>query len=228
MRHERGFTTIELIVGAAIAAFALFVALAAARQLAGVAAHADARVRQTAAADRLIERLVAEAASAWAVYVPPTDAYGRPNSDGHDVAFFSEDGAHRAYAWAYDFDVATGMATRVAFAPGTAPAAGERIGPFSTFAASSADVTALGDPLFAQATAPVVHYAFAAMPGAVGGNGVVSLHVASASVDRTVVLASATAPTTFTVVVNYTPPPVVFTATPSPLPVATLSPTPPP
>lgn len=227
--RQHGFTLIDIVVGAAIAAFFLFTVLAVSRELVGAAARADSHVQDAANADRLTERLSAEAASAWAVYVPANDAFGNPNADGHEVAFFSEDGAHRPYTWAYHFDTASHDLTRVALVPGSAPLPGERIGAFASFTASARDVTSLGDPLFARATAPVVHYAFAAMPGAVGGNGVVTLHVTTQQVDRTVSLASATAPTTFTIVVHYTPsPPQAPTPTPAPLPVATLTPTPPP
>ena len=89
MRGQAGFTLIELAVGAAIAAVITLAALVAVRQFGIAAAHADARVRDGAAVDRLSERLEAEAAGAWAVYVPASDAYGNANADGHEVAFFT-------------------------------------------------------------------------------------------------------------------------------------------
>ena len=229
MRGQAGFTLIELVVGATMGAVITMAALFAVRHLGIAAARADARVREGAAVDRLSERLEAEAASAWAVYVPANDAYGAPNADGHEVAFFTQDGAHRSYAWAYDFDAASGTVTRSSLVPGGAPIAGERFGPFDAFTAAFTDAVSLADPLFAQASAPSVRYAFASMPGAIGGNGIVTLRIASATIARTALLASATAPTTFTVVVPYTPgPPASPTPTPTPLPQATLSPTPPP
>ena len=232
-RSELGFSLVEVVIGGAIAVFVLLAVLAVTNTIGATAARLNARVQAQSAADRLTERLSTEATAAWAVFVPASDVLGNDNADGHEIDLFSEDGAHRPYASAYTYDQQTKLVTRYAYAPGIAPAASETIGPLDTFAAAAADVTDLANPssaaydaLFATATAPVVHFTFAAMPGAVGGNGVVHVHLVASGVDRTAMLASATAPTTFTVVIPYTPPPASATSTPAPLPTWSWTPGP--
>ena len=226
MEREAGFTLIETLVGAAIAVAILWAALAFTDRLVFSAAAAQQRVNATAGAARLIERLSSEAASALAVYVPPTDAFGASNADGHEIDFFTQDGAHRTYAWSYTFNTATKTLTRYTLAAGSAPVAGDTLGAIDAFTASPAAVADLAssaspayDPLFAGAGATDVPYRFAAMPNAIGGNRLVAVQITASGVDRTAVLASEDAPTAFTVVVNYTPSPApVVTATPSPIP----------
>jgi len=232
-RSELGFSLIEVVIGGAIAVFAVLAVLSVTNTMVGTAAHLNARAQAQAASDRLAERLSTEATAAWAIFVPAADVFGDDNSDGHEVDLFSENGAHRPYASAYTYDRQTKLVTRYAYAPGIAPAASETIGPLDTFTASAADVTDLANPssaaydaLFAGASAPVVHFTYAAMPGAAGGNGVVHVHLVASGVDRTVMLASATAPTAFTVVISYTPPPASPTATPAPLPTWSWTPGP--
>jgi type II secretory pathway pseudopilin PulG len=221
---ERGFTLIETTIGAAIAAMVILGLVVLADRYAAAASALNARLTAQASADRLFERLSSEAASAWAVFVPASDVLGNANADGHELDFFSEDGSHRPYAWAYLYDPTSKTLTRYAYAPGAAPGAGEPAGAFDAFSVSSEDVSALSDPsgaaydpLFAASSAPPVHYAFAAMPSAQAGNGLVRIHVTASGVDRTEVLASGTAPTAFTVMIAYTPsPPPPATPTPSP------------
>ncbi len=218
--NQAGFTLVELVIGAAIAAVVIGGLVLFASRLAQTTATLDARVQGQSAAQRLMERLPVEAASAWAVYVPATDVNGNANADGHEIDFFTEDGSHRPYSWAYAFDAAQKTVTRYAFAPGTAASAGEVIAPIDTFAASTVSVSQLGtiDPLFAGATATPVTYAFDASSSAVGGNALIQLQLGANGVDRRELLASGTAPTTFTVIVNYTPSPTpVITPTPVPL-----------
>jgi type II secretory pathway pseudopilin PulG len=232
-RHERGFSLVEVVIAGAVGVFILLAVLSTANTFISGAARTNARLESQAAADRLVERVATEASGAWAVFVPANDVAGRSNADGHELDLFSEDGAHRTYAWAYLYDAQTKFVTRYVCAPGTAAVATETLGPFDAFEADPADVTGLAkpssiiyDPLFAGATAPVVHYAYAAMPSAIGGNAIVRLHLLASGVDRAEMLAGANAPTTFTVVIRYTPSPVAPTPTPAPLP--TWSWTPPP
>jgi prepilin-type N-terminal cleavage/methylation domain-containing protein len=224
MERQAGFTLIETLVGAAIGVVMIWGLLVLADRMVASASAAGLRVNGSANAARLIERLSSEAASAWAVYVPATDVLGQSNSDGHELDFLSEDGAHRVYAWAYTFDAATKTLTRYAVVPGGTPVAGDVIADIDTLRATPASVTSLGassstayDPLFASANAVDVPYTFAAMPSAVGGNRLVAVQIVASGVNRSVLLASEDAPTTFTVVVNYTPSPApVVTATPAP------------
>lgn len=219
MKREAGFTLIETMVGAAIGAVLLWGLVAFANRMVFWAQSGNARVNAVADTDRLIERMSSEAASSWAVYVPATDVLGASNGNGHEIDFFTEDGAHRTYAWAYNFDAATKTVTRYAIGPGNTAVAGDTLGSIDALSATALTVAQLGtfDRLFASASASDVPFAFAAMPGATGGNRLVAVQLAASGVNRSVVLASADAPTAFTVIVTYTPSPApVVTATPVP------------
>lgn len=228
---ERAFTVVEATIGAAIAFFAIWLLVALASRYAGWAAGLNDTLNAQNAAARICERLSSEAASAWAVFVPPSDVTGADNSDGHELDFFTQDGSHRAYAWAYRFDPVTKMITRYSYAPGANAQPGETLGPFDGFRATlsaapaiALPTSAIYDPLFASATVTPVSYSFQAMPAAIGGNGLVHVTLLARGVNQDVVLASGTAPTTFTVVLTYTPPPPQASTTPPVLP--TLTPTP--
>ncbi len=225
--RQAGFTLVELVIGAAIAAVVIGGLVLLVSRLAQATSSLGTRVQSQGAAERLMERLASEAASAWAVYVPSTDVNGNANSDGHELDFFSEDGSHRAFLWAYLFDATQKTITRYSFAPGVAPSAGEVIGPIDTFVATTVPVTQVGtvDPLFADATATAVTYGFNVAPAAVGGNALVHLQIGATGVNRNELLASESAPTTFTVIVNYTPSPTpVVTPTPTPIPFTLATP----
>jgi type II secretory pathway pseudopilin PulG len=225
-RHcETGFTLVETMVGAAIAAMLLGVLVAGADRLVSWANAANARVAAQAGSWRLIERLSSEAASAWAVYVPANDVLGQSNADGHEVDFFSEDGSHNPYLWTYTYDAASNTITRYTIEAGAPPVAGDAITNIDSFVATPASVTQLGnpaspayDPLFSGALAPDVPFSFSVMPNATGGNRLVAIQLVASGIDRNVLLASEDAPTAFTVVVTYTPSPApIATPTPSPL-----------
>lgn len=224
MKREReaGFTLIELLVGVGISLGVLITLSVIAAHLISAAASFDLLARGDDATGRLAERLQSESASAWAVFVPANDVNGLPNADGHELDFYAQDGAHRSYAWAYVYDRAMQRVTRYDTA-GTAPAAGDRYAPIAAFSAMPllASAVASWDPLFAGAAALDVRYAFGGTT-ALGGNGIVRLHVATRESDRTEFLSSATAPTSFTVIVSYTPSPApVPTPTATPIAVST-------
>ncbi len=226
MERQAGFTLIETLVGAAIAVIMIGGLVVLVDRMVVWANAANLRVNGSANAARLIERLSSDAAGAWAVFVPSTDILGQSNTDGHEIDFFSEDGAHRVYAWAYTFDASTKSVTRYAIVSGGAPVAGDVIGDIDSLRATPASVSGLSssasaayDPLFASASATDVPYTFSAMPSAIGGNRLVAVQLVASGVTRDVALASEDAPTTFTVVVNYTPSPApVVTPSPSPVP----------
>ena len=231
--RERGFTLIETLIGAAIAAVVIGSLVALAGRMAASADRLSARAGAQSRADRLAERMESEAASAWAVFVPPADVLGASNADGHELDFFAEDGAHRPYAWAYRYDAASRTLARYAYAPGVAATRTESLGAYDAFAASgpyapsalAVPASPAYDPLFAAATVPTVTHTFPALPYAVGGNELVLVHVQAPGVDRTEALASATAPTAFTVVVTYTPSPPPAATPPAALPTLTAAPT---
>ncbi len=233
MRHaERGFTLVETLIATAIAAVTIGGLVLLAAHLTSLAARLHARADAQMRADRLNERLASEAAGAWAVFVPPADVLGIANGDGHELDFFAEDALHRPYAWAYRYDTTRGTLARYAYAPGEPPIQTEALGAFDAFVARGPFApSALGDPtsgaydpLFAGASVPFVAHAFAQMPNATGGNAFVVVRVRAAGVDRNETLASATAPTTFTVLVSYTPSPAPAQTAAQPLPTLTAAP----
>ena len=214
MEAQRGFTLAETLVAAAIAFVIGWQLLAFAHALVLGASHLDARLRARSAADRLEERLAGDAGGAWSVFVPPRDVFGVRNADGHEVDFVTEDAAHRTFWWAYGYDGATQRVTAYAYAPGGVPEAGETYDGIGAFAAHAHPVTDLlqpaseiYDPLFAGTTVGPIVVPFGWSSAAAGGNGLVRVRLRGGGVARDALLAAGTAPTRFTVVVEYTPAP---------------------
>jgi len=214
VRNQRGFSTIEVTIAAAIALLIGWQLLATSHALVFGAARLNDRMRARSAADRLEERLTADAASAWSVFVPETDVNGKSNTDGHEVDFASQDASHRGLWWAYAYDAAARRATRYAYAQGGSALAGERFDGLDGMVAHTHPLTdvqkhssGIFDPLFERATLSDVDVTFAWGAPAAGGNHLVAVCVRGIGIERTLLIASGTAPSTFTVVVKYTPPP---------------------
>jgi prepilin-type N-terminal cleavage/methylation domain-containing protein len=217
---QRAFSLVELMVAAAIAAMLSWVLVSALHATIVHAAHLDARLTSRASIDRLTDRLNGDAASAWSVFVPGTDVLGAKNADGHEIDFVSESASRDTYWWAYTFDATNGRVTKYTYVPGAKPIAGDAFDSIDGFAAELHPVTDVAtassdvyDPLFASANATAVNFDFGwPAAAAAGGNHLVRIELTGTGIDRTLLLASATAPSHFTVIVNYTPPP----ATPAP------------
>src|SRR6185437_760301 len=114
--------------------------------------------------------------------------------------------AHRSYWWAYAYDAAAGRVTHYTYAPDRPAAAGESYDGIDAFAARTHSIADLGkppseiyDPLFAgDALAPVdVPYGW--NPVAIGGNHLVHVRLRGGNALADALLASAGAPTHFTV-----------------------------
>lgn len=215
MNAERGFTLVETTVAAAIGLLLGWQLLAMTHTMTIAAARLDDSLRARSSADRLEERLSSDAAGAWSVFVPATAADGKPNADGHEVDFATEDGSHVPHWWAYAYDAGLQRVTRYAYVPGGSAVAGERFDGLDELHASAHPVSDLGrrgnaayDPLFSGSSAAAVDVDFGWNPAALGGNHLVAIRIAAAGIDRTLLLSAATAPSRFTVVVPYTPPPV--------------------
>jgi Tfp pilus assembly major pilin PilA len=215
VRRQRGFTLAELMVATGVAFVLgwLLLRLVATTLLAS--GHVGARLNASSSADRLAERLESDASSAWSVFVPEMDVGGAANADGHELDFVSEDASHRQYWWAYAFDARSQSVTAYAYAPGTAPAAGQQFDGVTALQAKVFAVTALPDPssaiydpLFAGAAATPVDFDFGWNNAqARGGNRFVRVTFSGTGVDRELLLSSGTAPSHFTVVLRYTPAP---------------------
>jgi type II secretory pathway pseudopilin PulG len=216
MKRERGFSLVEVLVAGACAVVMLVVLTAMASRFLAWARSAEETVLSRATADQLVDRWNADAASAWAVFTPPVDIFGRSNADGHELDFMTETSSHEALFWAYTFDAVTRTLTRNAYIPGGVPTAdsGLRYAGVSSFYAQTYDATALSDAtspaydaLFASATIVPVTVGYGFGPSILGGNRITRVRVAAGRELRTVTLASATAPSRFTIVLDYTPAP---------------------
>ena len=204
----------ELSVATAIALMVGWLLLGVARTTIFGAAHLDHRLQARTSIDRLEERLTSDAATAWSIFVPARDVNGAANGDGHELDFVTEDASHRSYWWSYTFDPRAQCITRYAYAPGSPPIAGDTYGDVNGMIAQTFAITDLArpgsdayDPLFAGMTVRAVDVDYGWGSAAAGGNHVVRVRVRGLGVDRTTFLASATAPSHFTIVVKYTPPP---------------------
>lgn len=214
MRAQRGFSLVEILVATAIASMLVGILVTIVHATIFSAAHFDARLNARTAIDRLDERLQSDAASAWSVFVPGTDVLGANNTDGHELDFVTEDASHQTYWWAYTFDASSKRVIVYAYAPGSKPIAGDTFNAIDALSAQTHPITDLADsasdihdPLFAGVSATPVDVDFGWKPGAVGGNHLVRVELTGTGIDRTLLLASGTAPSHFTVIVNYTPAP---------------------
>lgn len=214
MRAQRGYTLIEVLVAASIALVAGWLLVRLCHAAVFAAAHLDGRLNARSAADRLHERLLSDAAAAWSVFVPAADALGASNADGHEIDFVSEDGAHNEFWWAYDFEASASRVTKYAYTPGSPPVAGDAYEGITGFSARTHPLTDLEnaasdayDPLFAGDALADADVPFDWGGLAVGGNHLVRVAIAAPGVERAVSLSSGTAPSHFSIVVDYTPPP---------------------
>lgn len=165
----------------------------------------------------LADRLEAEEDSAWAIFTPPLDAYGSPNTDGHEVDFFLRDAQSRAHFIAYFYDKTQHRLQRLLYGKaGSAPAAGgPPIPGIDDFFARTYPVTALQDPgslvysgLYrAAALQPAEVHFDRTQPWIAGGNRITYVRLRSAHVNCELQLSTQTAPSGFTVVLRYTPAP---------------------
>jgi hypothetical protein len=211
---------IEVLVAAAVAFILTWLLVRLAGQTIFAAAHLDARLNGRSATDRLAERLESDAAGAWSIFVPANDVFGASNADAHELDFTTQDASHRTYWWAYAYAAASQQVTVYAYTPGSTPVPGDVFGGITGFGAESHPVTDIADPnsdvydaLLAGASVTPVDFDFGwNQSAATGGNRLTRVQLEAPGVDRTVLLSSATAPTHFTVVVDYTSPP----ATPTP------------
>jgi hypothetical protein len=186
---------LEVVVAAVIAAFVVWGLLALANRVVATAASLDARLNAEANADRLVERLASDAVSAWTVSAP----------SANEIDFSSEDGSHRPFAWSYRYDATRQTVTR---------SSGEIFGAIGGFSATNESVNDLANPSAIAYDPLLAGSKVTSSPG----NAFVTLHLLGVGVDRTECFASGAAPTSFTVIVQYTPSPApLVTATPTPL-----------
>ena len=183
--------------------------------IAGWGVRAAAATNAQAALDGLSDRWYAQSATAWSVFTPATDVLKQSNADGHEFDIATVDSQRRPSFRAYRYDAATHMLTEYAYAsPGSTAIAGNAIAHISDFASHTYPVSALADsaspaydPLFAASHIEDADVAVGLGSAAPGGNRITRIHIAAENQERTVVLASATAPSSFTIILTYTPSP---------------------
>ena len=211
---------IEVLVAAAIAFVLTWLLVRLASETIFAASHLNARLDARSATDRLAERLESDAAGAWSIFVPATDVFGATTPTHTNSTSQRKMRRTTRIWWAYGYAPASQRVTVYAYTPGSAPIPGDVFDGITGFGAESHPVADLSDPrsdvydaLFAGTTVTPVDFDFGWSNAlANGGNRLTRVQLEATGVDRTLLLSSATAPTHFTVVVEYTPPP----ATPTP------------
>ncbi|MHB8462522.1 MAG: PulJ/GspJ family protein [Vulcanimicrobiaceae bacterium] len=210
--RERGSTLFDVLLASAIGAMIAIVCIGLLRVGLNGVARTNGTARAFTQARTVIDRLHARADSAWSVFVPTNDVFGRANNDGHEVDLSTETANHVPFFWAETYDASARTLTGYTYAmPGDPPTLhDEPIADVRDFTARSSRLEDLAlatspvfDPLFARATLHDADVALTTQPGVRGGNGFVSLHFTIGKVDQETTLAAATAPTGFTVVVPY-------------------------
>jgi hypothetical protein len=221
---ERGFTVLEALIATALVTLAALTGLAACKTIAHVTQAAQAATSSAGFLDDQIGELHTDAATAFAVFVPPVDRFGSVNR-GQELDFYSRADDGRPIRWCYVYDPAARTLQRWDYDAGgpygvrdlstgaVDPAA--KYPPLKhvvRFAAAALAADQLGDPqrnayhgiagLFA--TAPLalpVRYTGpeSGAPAAVGGNGLVEVSIANEATARIVHLAAGSMPTGFTV-----------------------------
>ncbi len=214
--HARGFTLLETVVSVAIAVVLGWVLLTVITHVLLVSRVQAARDAAQSAIMQLTDNLTTEEDDAWAIYVPPSDVLGASNGDGHEVDFFARDGKQQPYFWAYNYDSSAHALTRYRFAsPGGSATKDVTYSGVTAFSAQTYPITALQDsstpvysPMYggARLQSGIVHF-YPGMPWIAGGNNITYIHVEASGFRRDLQLATSTAPSGFTVVLNYTPSP---------------------
>lgn len=210
MDSQRGFSLVEVLIAAGISVMLAAMLVAIAHTFIGWSHRASTSTNAQSALDRLDERLTTESAGAWSVFVPANDVLGASNADGHELDIATEDALRRPSFRAYRYDAnAATMREYVYGTPGDAPIATGVLTPgVSAFSAINGPASALAGPLFANAN---IVDADVPLPlgssEAIGGNRLTQVRVVIGGFERELVLASATAPSSYTVVLRYTPAP---------------------
>ena len=173
--------------------------------------------RSRSSLDLLTDRLRIDEDSAWAIFTPRTDVLGKANDDGHEVAFFMRDAFQRPYLWSYTYDGDSQTVTRYLYTAAAAPpTADERYTGVTQFSSRTYPVTALQDPSSAiysplyddaHLSAAAVHFLGDVRPEVAGGNAITFVRMRAPGAAHDMELTTQTAPSGFTIVLQYTPAP---------------------
>ena len=179
--------------------------------------HTGARFRDAATLTRLSSLWYAEQDDAWAIFTPPADVSGKPNTDGHELDFYTRDESGTDRFWAYTFDSNAQTLTRSTYAaPGASARVDQVFTGIASFHAQTYPLTALQDtaspiysPMYASATVQngAVRFFSQSAPWIAGGNQITDVRIANAQQSLEFHLSTQSAPSGYTVVLNYTPAP---------------------
>jgi len=215
-RKQAGFTLVEILIAAACGVLLLAVLVSTARSMAGWSDRVSQRADAEAELDRLTDRWYADSATAWSVFTPANDVFGKPNSDGHEFDMVTEDAQHRASYKAYYYDTMGKRLLEYTYgSPSATPiATGDESDNLTSFTAQTYDASSLQnptspayDPLYTTATITNADVPLNLGTNAIGGNPITQICITTQNLTRTVKLASGTAPSSVTVVLTYTPSP---------------------
>lgn len=215
-RRQAGFTLVEILVAAGCAVLLLGTLVSSIHSMVSWGDRISQRVDAEADLDHLVDRWYADSATAWSIFTPANDVFGKSNADGHEFDLATEDALHRPSYEAYYYDASSQQLLEYTYgAPGGTPTAtGEKSDNITTFTANTYEANELQDttspvydPLFAPSTIVNSDVPLNLGSNALGGNRVTQIHIATALTNRTTILASATAPSSITVILPYTPAP---------------------
>lgn len=214
-KREAGFSVVEALIAAAIIVVAGMVALASAVVVARTTSASSGAPVSHELLERTAASLRADAATAFAVFVPPTDVFGAPNG-GREVDFYTRDDGGSELFWAYRFDAAAHVLQRYDYAG--IDAEGKHVPPIdlrryppltdvASFSATKLEASQLNTPLngeYARAIpsglAPKAEPVNFTHPYTTGGNRIVDIRIATASAARHLHLGAGIMPSGFTVV----------------------------
>jgi len=209
-----GFTILEALIATGIVTLIAFTGLAACKAMAQVMLWSSGARHSAASVDTQAAQLRNDAASAFAVFAPESDMYGRMN-DGQELDFYSKADDGRPILWRYFYAAAAQTLQRWDFDPtgargvrdaktGVIDAAATYppLNGITHFRATAISADRLGDPAYniysgigALFTRPprALPVRYAAVPGgsaAVGGNGVMQVSLTSQAAARVLDLAA--------------------------------------
>jgi prepilin-type N-terminal cleavage/methylation domain-containing protein len=228
VERQRGFTVIEVLISLAIFAAVGFTLLGVSKVFLHAVARGAPSQSSSLALETQIDALRSDAATAFAVFVPANDVFGKANAPapGHEIDFYSKGDAGATVFWAYYYDPGAQTLRRYDYDTNGNVGQADRlsgvvvngrsypaVAGVTAFAARTLEANELvgSKSAYAAAVAPLlagsapqplpVGYddGAAPRPDLYGGNTTVEVQLATTRGTRTLHLASATLPSGFTV-----------------------------
>lgn len=208
---------LEILVAAGIALLLALLCATVSKSALSSFTHTGTRFRDAATLTRLSSLWYAEQDDAWAIFTPPADVNGKTNADGHEVDFYTRDESGTDRFWSYTFDAAAHTLTRYVYtALGASPTVDQTFTAVTSFRAQTYPLASLQDstspiysPMYANATLQngAVRFFSQTAPWIAGGNQITDVRIADAEQSLEFHLSTQSAPSGYTVVLNYTPTP---------------------